>query len=648
MKIFRKLASALMVLPVVAALTACSDDDGKYTPAEKLTTAQVYFSNQLPAKVALVAEGEGVVNVTLNRIKTDEALTVNLVATQPEEQAVQFNVPASVTFSEGENTAEIKVTYDPAQVAYDTNYKCSIAISDEEYTTPYGATSYTFSASLVAPWTPFVSTAADFAAAGGQGEFPLGNEGKGTYSYVIMGTYDSEGLSVSMRQSKLNPDEVQFKVAEWGKDWFTDEGVDLVMNGVWDEENGFYRIDVPFTFTGYVHSSYGNVYTADVITYGAWRTANGASGWDVTWEEAPSYYDPKTGKFSLQMVDFVSAGSFGNNYEYLQMDGFYIPDYTAEANFIGTMKTVSGEHQAVVDFTLAVDVASAKYALTTADNAEAAVAYALAQGTLEGTEITESGRVYIPLEEDGKYRVTVVTFDAEGEAQDYTSVTFEFEKGGSSWESLGVGLWTEDLMTLLYSQDGQTPLEPEYYEVEIFASQKAPGIYRVENPYGDWGTLLNDYIEVNAEDPDHVYIEYQELFDDDGVIGIQSYGAYFLSQGYSTAVIDANMSGCFGKLEDGVISGWGTKRFYAYVDGEIYNFGNGNGAFEIMLPEAYENLEVKAKVAARKAAAKKKAAKATRAAKNKNAKRQVIKVTNKVNNNMKPTKELSKPTLLRK
>ena len=46
MKIFKKLASVMIALPVLAALTAC-DNDNDYDPAEKLTNQQVFFSNEL-------------------------------------------------------------------------------------------------------------------------------------------------------------------------------------------------------------------------------------------------------------------------------------------------------------------------------------------------------------------------------------------------------------------------------------------------------------------------------------------------------------------------------------------------------------------------------------------------------------------------
>lgn len=561
MKIFNKLISALMVLPVVAALTACSDDDGKYTPAEKLTTAQVYFSNQMPTTVTLLTEGEGVVNVTLNRIKTDEALTVNLVATQPEEQALQFNVPASVTFAEGENSVGIDVTYDPSEVEYDTNYKLTIAISDEEYTTPYGTSAYSFTGSAPAPWESL---------------------GMATFTENCLGAYyggKAVTYQVEMQENKTKPGYYRL-VNPYGAAYPYNE------EGDWDDSQDYYLYihaeDPDFVYMPYqgmgVDWGDGEFALMDFAFY--YMAAQGMSPENVkaqghggklqdgiiTW--------PTKGLLFAIGEDGYYYGNVSGEFE-IVLPGYTKADYTVTAGYAGILTTAEEESQAVVDFTFGADVASAKYALTDASVSEDGAAAAIVSGELEATEITEGGRFYLPLEEDGKYRVTVVVFDAEGEAKGQASTGFEFEKGGSSWESLGVGLYTDDLVGCLFAPEDNPAMYVVTYEVEVLASTKTPGIYRLKNPYGeafplneegDWDASMDYYLEIDATDPTAVSFEKQAL-------GLDwSYGMM-----YAKSIED-------GTLVDGVITfpAEGTVTFDD--DGGYYS--NVNGAFKLVLPDA--------------------------------------------------------------
>ncbi len=605
MKIFNKLISALMVLPVVAALTACSDDDGKYTPAEKLTTAQVYFSNLLPTKVDLVTEGEGVVSVTLNRIKTDEAMTVNLVAAQPEEQAVQFVVPANVTFAEGESSTTFEVTYNPTQVEYDKNYVCQLSIADEEYTTPYGSSTYDFTASISSPMTDWVTNASDFAAAGGIGEWPFGTAPTATYTFQTYAEAEQEGVKVAVRQNTKNPGIFQILLLNFGAGIYSENGVQALLNAVWDEENQVYRIAFDPVLTGYTHSSYGPVACATVPEYAT----------SQKWEDWRSTYDPATGLFTLSMVYFVSAGNFDPYVEYMQMDGFYVPDLSASAGYAGVLTTPDEAHQAVVDFTIGQDAAGAKFALTDAAKKADEVAEAIANGSIEADDAV-NGRNYIALGEDGKYRVTLVTFDEEGNIADVASVVFEYYSGGSVWESMGTHMYTDDFMTL-GGYDKETDEwgsafgidAPVTYPVEVFAHTKTPGLYRLKNAYGeanplneegDWDTSMDYYLEIDATKPDYVFITKQELGNDwgYGMFSVESDGAYYMdSWGMTPEEVAATfaeyeMDSPFGTLVDNIIT-FPADAFTVYL-GEDSFYGNHNGAFKLDLNDTPSESDVKA------------------------------------------------------
>ena len=132
----------------VVGFTACSSDDDDYQWAT-VSGNQVYFSNQLPSSYN-ISKTTNVINIPINRVKTDEAITVNLIHT---DGTGFFNVPSTVSFAAGESVANITVTYDPEKVAYDENHKDTISIASTDYTTIYGASSYAFSAMMASPPT---------------------------------------------------------------------------------------------------------------------------------------------------------------------------------------------------------------------------------------------------------------------------------------------------------------------------------------------------------------------------------------------------------------------------------------------------------------------------------------------------------------
>lgn len=57
-------------------------------------------------------------------------------------------------------------------------------------------------------------------------------------------------------------------------------------------------VTVPNQFTGYTHSSYGELYVGE------------ADNLNPTWEVGPSYYDPETLTFHFHVAYYVSAGVF--------------------------------------------------------------------------------------------------------------------------------------------------------------------------------------------------------------------------------------------------------------------------------------------------------------------------------------------------
>lgn len=608
----------LLSVAVALGLAACSNNEYEYTPAEVTPGAQVFFPLTNKSSVDLTISSTSF-NIPVQRTDSTEALTVGLKVEGDAKGIYTF--PSTVSFAANQAKTNISVGVDNSKLQYDSLQTVTVTITDEKNTTPYGPNAYTFKVGAPSPLTPWVTNPTAFRNGGGIGEFPLGTMGTGTYTFTTYAEGDQEGVKVSMRQNTAQPDVVQFKIDAWGAgdDFYTDDGVEVILDGTWDADLGVYRIYLPFTNTGYHNSTYDeDVYVSDIVTYAQWRTANGATdetGWPlITWERTPSYYDPVSGKFSLYMSYFISRGSFGQSYEYLQMDGFYVPDYSAKLTYKGVLNGVDDLTYAAADLELGVDAKDVRAIVMTQDDDASAVADALAAGELEGLAV-EGGRIEVPFDAEElatpKLRLIVAVIE-EGEVLSVAQANFEYYGGAPNpWTNLGTGSFTDDFILPLFGYD------PDDYPVDIQESNETPGVYRLLKMFSavaaDFGidSGTGDVL-VNAADPDFVYIEKQDLglmMGSNGPFSISTdAGELVTERGFDA--VKAQLPDIFGKLKDGVITfpvlsekgqdgSTINYQLWAIMNGGYY-FAGRNGAFKIVLPSA--SAGVKAKVAAERRA----------------------------------------------
>ncbi|MCR4921211.1 MAG: hypothetical protein K5945_05825 [Bacteroidaceae bacterium] len=610
----RNIKYGLLTLAVALGFASCSNNDYEYSPAELVDGAQVFFPLTNEASVNLTTASTSF-TIPVQRTDSTEALSIGLKVEGDTKGIYTF--PSTVSFAANQAKTNVTVGVDNTKLEYDSLQTITVTLDDEKNITPYGPSSYTFRVGAPSPLTPWVTNPTAFRNGGGIGEFPLGTMGTGTYSFAQYAEGDQEGIKVSMRQNTAMPNVVQFRVEGWGAgdDFYTDDGVEVILNGEWDADLGVYRITWPAISTGYYNSSYSeDVMVSDYVTYAAWRTANGAtedSGWpSVTWEKVPSYYDPVTGKFSLYVVYYISLGYFGAGYEYLQMDGFYVPDYSAAINFKGVLTDNAGQVYASADVELGVDAKNVRAIVMTQDDDASAVADALAAGELEGMEITGSGRIEVPFDAEElaseKLQLIVAVFE-EGEVLTVSSERFEYYGGGNNpWQSLGTGSFTDDMILPLFGYAA------EDYPVEIQENTETPGLYRLVKMYSavaaDFGvdSGTGDVL-VHAEDPEAVYIPKQDLglqLGNNGPFSISTDAGEYVEQ-YGLDAVKAQLPEIFATLKDGVITfpvlqeqGQDEKitnyQLWCILDGNYYYAGRA-GAFKIVLPSA--TASVKAKVA---------------------------------------------------
>ncbi len=164
--------------------------------------------------------------------------------------------------------------------------------------------------------------------------------------------------------------------------------------------------------------------------------------------------------------------------------------------------------------------------------------------------------------------VTTVT-RTNGTTIDYESDIIEnitFEE--SPWVSLGYCLYGEDFIgSCLYPTGGKPGDYCCQYYVEVQENTEQSGLYRLVNPYSsdaypfydnicsDYDLSRDTYIEIDATDPDGVFINQQKtgVFNSSfGDIRAYSYAAYCMDRGYTLDRVKA--SGYCGTLKDGKIT----------------------------------------------------------------------------------------------
>lgn len=147
-----------------------------------------------------------------------------------------------------------------------------------------------------------------------------------------------------------------------------------------------------------------------------------------------------------------------------------------------------------------------------------------------------------------------LTFTNEDESIEYG--TTDEVLSNITWTSLGTTQFTDVFLAPIFGMSAPS------YEVEVTEREDMPGLYRVMNPYSNtvYPYAEDDcaedgmFIEINATDPEGVYITQQELGFDwgYGAMAIVSYGAYMMSRG--NAFADLKGAGYLGTLKDGVIT----------------------------------------------------------------------------------------------
>lgn len=394
--IFYFLAAASLV-----GFTSCSDDP----ETTSLKGDQVFFGTDLSSTIQL-EENSSSITIPILRLNADNAASYPIFTS---DESGLFTLPTSADFAAGENTANLVITYNYAELTQDKEYPCTLTIGDSENTSPYGLSKYEFTLVAPAPWTSL---------------------GKGTLTDdVITGAFNVENqvFEVEIQQS--------------------------------DKEPGMYRLVDP-----YINNKYS-------LSAGEGGSSSNYSCYlviDATDPEAVTIAKQNMGILGTDLGDFqmesTSPGTLVNGVITFPKGGIEL-SFTGyqsafQANKNGLFKVVlpgasdvaapavtvaykgsfidaaSNKSNAVLDFTLNETATSYKFAVVEGNIAknEAALtetAGKIVDGSLESTEGTASGSVLYPLAVSGTFTVVAVPFNAEGDAGAAAAAAFIYSAEGA-------------------------------------------------------------------------------------------------------------------------------------------------------------------------------------------------------------------------
>ena len=309
--------------------SACVEKAPEYEPADPAGTAEVFFAPTLPSSYNLKGN-TGTITVNASRADASGALTVNLSSTAD----AAFSIPSSISFASGSNTAPIDITFDPSVLVEDKAYPFTLTITNE--TTPYGASEYSFTASVPSAWSRFGS--------GDLNEVWWGEVEPNKVIYY-------QDLSETLRICKIE-DCFGFETIKAGDPYDVQDYIFY-----WNTETN--QIYIPIRSMGYVPSNYGvPVYYGDESAFynKYWGADKGAQNEEGTpeWfafcdrfraaypEDYYPYYDGNGGFYLADQYivgmpgtsDYLGRYNAGSDWDFLICNGFVrITDYNDERHF---------------------------------------------------------------------------------------------------------------------------------------------------------------------------------------------------------------------------------------------------------------------------------------------------------------------------
>lgn len=277
----KKLIPAAFALAIIS-LTACDgSQDVPYEGADIPTGQRCYFGAISQTEEVGDEPTDIYVNIFRPASVAADAFSVQLMTSVDEIDA--FDVPSTVEFAAGDTLAVVTIGIDPEKMTPGVKYPLTLSI-DEAQANMYAANSVTITV-IHASWTQW-------------SEF-----GSGT---AILAQLYSGNVPAKVYERHLsnNPKQIQYRFA-WAMD---DEDPDTYYDMfIAETADGGETLTIPQQLFE-EDPTYGDIWIEDLYSY------TGADAY-----KGLSFFDPRTGLFTFNVVYYCEAGIFGYGNEYLQL-----------------------------------------------------------------------------------------------------------------------------------------------------------------------------------------------------------------------------------------------------------------------------------------------------------------------------------------
>lgn len=587
MKLFK--SSILAVLALGAALTSCNEtSDVTYVPGAQDPGA--FFASNIETAI-VVAEDATSAEIQINR--TSDLITeANISAV---DDSKLFTIPGTVVFDEGKGVAPLTITFDPNKLELGKSYPVKLSIANAS-NYGQGVCEFVIIRGAAATTEKFGE---------GTGSYTFANYWKGTMTDVpVYKTYNPN-----------NPDKdvvITFKNILPPTEEVPPTDITIHIADMTPDEDGNVNISVEPVYV--LEDNNGKVYYTDAYT---WLVNAGRPDLAERFKGL-STYNVNTGLFTIMSVYYLpekgATASYGQEYEYLQMDGF--PNYEVSVTYNGFLSKPDGSYQALATVVSGEDVATVRAGLVFGNNVELLIKNLTGEDDSKFVEF-EGGsekEVRLSFEEAGTYTLGAVTFDAKGEAQmlDYTTFEVAFSNDNADWTSLGNTDFGDGWILSSYLKPEYTVLDA-LYPVEVQRNKKDANLYRLIEPWGSNSPLADFNKKPRKRNLEFsigskaIFITPQEagFTDEDGDFTVFNFEGYL-----KAANPEASETAIFALLEKNGIEATSIvndeeQGMYIEVPacmfdlnnaGELYTWKNNPHGY-IFMPDATTN--VKAKVTAR-------------------------------------------------
>ncbi|MBR1664882.1 MAG: hypothetical protein IJ699_01460 [Bacteroidaceae bacterium] len=539
---------SLMLLAVGCAFTACKDEDDQ-RPIIPVEGPQVFFSSELPETIEL-SKSTNSFSIPVTRVDSVGALTVPVTVTLPDGSI--FTAPKSVTFADGQKTTNLVISYDPNAIVYGDYTDITVQIGDENVTTPYGNSAFTFSAGATAWVSMGMATFRDDLVAGTYGADPI------TYEVEIEKNIVEDGI-----YRLVYPYGAGYPYNDPG-DWDTTKDYYMLIDAtdpdyVWVPafETGLNWGDGPMSIGSFVQYFLDQGNSLDAIKANVPEYFGTLENGVITFPEPKSFLAGFNGTYDTY---------YSNNrgMTAIALPGSRIADYTVKYEYLGRFIDTEGQYYVEGVPSLGEDIVSAKAALVTAETLEDVYAALVAGEYKDAVDVLDGETFRLPFDETGTYYVLIIGFDEEGNpvgelASKVDAVIETGEEPASSWEALYVGDYYYDLLS--------NPKENKFEIDEgltLYRDAENHSLYKIE-PWGNGCSLqfiLNEdnSITIPAGQPTGISGAHGELF----VTDIQTFSGN--SEDYANYVSN---------YKDGVFT------FYTVFYNEQDRYGVGHDTFTL-------------------------------------------------------------------